>query len=113
MMDGEQLFPKGHHPVYPRFDIAIRRFSKPIRRRDVANSEPVKYRFIDFESMINFKDSEKAPRVLGGSFAFGQDDDLPELRYGVGQMYDPFPVDIFMLGNVYKKRLVDVRALCW
>lgn len=110
MMDAEQLYPAGHHPVYPRFDIAIRGFSKTIRRRDVANSSPVKYRFIDFESMIDFKDSEKAPRVLGGSFAFGQDDDLPELRYA--RMYDPFPVDVFMLGNVYKKRLVDVRALC-
>ena len=111
MADGEQLYPAGHHPEHPQFDIAFRRLSKPIRRRDIADSSPVKYYFIDFESTLHFKDPSRPPQVLAGSYVFGQDKELPELRYGIGRMYDPLPVDIFMLGNVYQKKLVDASIL--
>ena len=106
MMDGEQLFPDGHHPVLPRFDVAMHGYSRPIRRRDFARHSPVKYLFIDFESTFLFSDPNKPPLVYG---PYGQDKELPEFQFPVGRSYSPFPVNVFMLGNVYKKHLVEVR----
>jgi hypothetical protein len=80
--------------------------AKVLRRRDVAATNPVKYHFIDFEVSRKVDDATSDPKEF---LFFGLDDDLPELYFS--EPYSPFPVDIFMLGNVYKKRLVQVRML--
>ena len=38
----------------------------------------------------------------------GLDQDPPELRTGNQKQYDPFLLDIYILGNVYKKKIVQV-----
>ena len=109
MMSGEQLYPRGHHPARSQCDITGHFRAEFIRRRDVASSQPVKYYFIDFEAAAKYDESVLSPR-MSYYYGQGQDDELPEL--GFSDPYDPFPVDVFTLGNVYKKRLVKVSVFC-
>jgi hypothetical protein len=66
---------------------------------------PVKYYFIDFEVAYRFDDPNVRHRV---SRRFGQDPELPELSSD--QPFDPFKVDLFMLGNVFKRKLCQVGS---
>ena len=101
-MDGEQLYPDGHHPLNPAMDQSLTQFSRHIRRRDVATTHPVKYLFIDFQSTHYYEPTDRV-RVR-----FGQDDDLPEFRRDQ-ELFSPFPIDVFTLGNVYRKEFLEVR----
>ena len=105
MMAGEQLYPEGHHPGEPLFDVHTHEQAKTLRRRDVSKIDPVRYYFIDFESVVH-RDPDNGPALVYGQW--GQDDDLPELEYE--GWYSPFPVDVFMLGNVYYKELIRVSC---
>ena len=101
MMDGEHLYPEGHHPLHPGMAQTLTQMSRHLRRRDVAKIHPVKYLFIDFQSTNYYDPIEKI------YVRFGQDNDLPELhRQG---LFSPFPCDIFTLGNVYSKEFLEVR----
>lgn len=71
-----------------------------MRRRDVSS---VRYYFIDFGLSSRF-DGVGIPRLVTGDRA--QDREIPELSLIVP--YDPFAVDIFTLGNVYKRNLIQV-----
>ncbi|OCB91920.1 hypothetical protein A7U60_g788 [Sanghuangporus baumii] len=93
MFDGAGMYPNGFHasvwnldergiPTYPR------------RRRDV---QSVRYYFTDFGLSSRFLDGE--PHVVTGMS--GLDKEVPELQLPLNR-YDPFPVDVFILGNVFK-----------
>lgn len=105
-MAGEQLYPEGHHPCDPNYSLTASYVSKGLRRRDVARHNPVKYYFIDFEVTSRFDPSIKNPLIM---LCFGQDKDLPELRWD--HPYSPYPVDIFTLGNVYQKEFIEASTL--
>ena len=77
--------------------------AKPLRRSDVKG---VRYYIIDFGISSYFKDPV-APRLVTGPD--GLDNEVPELHREAP--YDPFPVDIFILGNMYKKLFVEVGTL--
>jgi hypothetical protein len=103
MMDGEQIFPDGHHPMATYRNIAANAYAKILLRRDVASSNPVTYYFIDFEGTLQYRPEEKP--LAGGRRAL--ESDVPE--YAFWRLFDPFPVDVYTLGMVYRKRLLDVR----
>lgn len=100
MLDGTPLYPKGFHPssqtALPSGIIRAR----PLRRADVSS---VKYYITDFGISTHFQDPS-APRLVTGLDA--QDKDVPELSRDVP--YDPFAVDIWTLGSVYKRNFIDV-----
>lgn len=101
MMDGCPLFPRGHHPV--RLDYtpdAI--FDAPYLTRQ---EHPVKYYFIDFGISSHFKATE-VPLVVGTR---GRDKTPPELS--ATRPYNPFSLDVFILGNVYLKDFVQVGCV--
>lgn len=99
-MDASHLFPKGHHPV--RLDYtADAVFDAPHLTR---SDNPVKYYFVDFGLSSHFK-SDDSPLVLGTK---GRDKEPPELSDR--QPYDPFPLDIFILGNLYLKGFLEVSC---
>lgn len=99
MMDGRPLFPKGHHPV--RLDYTPDGVSDaPYFSRQ---EKSVKYYFIDF-GLSSYFEPEEPLLVLGTK---GRDKEPPELSDT--QPYNPFPLDIFILGNVYLKEFVHVR----
>lgn len=99
-MDGDCLYPGGFHPSHQFLDPTATESSKPIFRRDAPE---LKYYIIDFGISSAFNDSQ--PRSVVGSD--GLDQEVPELAKW--DSYDPFPVDIFTLGNVYKKEFIQVR----
>ena len=100
MMDGTSLYPNGFFSISPNRDRTGIRKANPRRRSDVPS---VNYYVIDFGLSTLFNDPT-APRIVTGSFA--QDPDVPELSSTVP--YDPFVVDVFTLGNVFKKNFLQV-----
>ena len=101
MFDGAGMYPKGFHAILWNFD-ANGNQTTPRRRRDVP---AVKYYFTDFGISSRFQDGK--PHLVTGTS--GLDREVPELLHL--SEYDPFPVDVFILGNVFKHHFVEVRDL--
>jgi len=94
MMDGASLYPNGFHPSWKEMDPGLLTDARYIHRRD---ADGVKYYFIDFGISSVFEDATEKRLVLG---MWGRDRDIPELS--LTDEYDPFPVDIRILGHVYR-----------
>lgn len=99
MLDGSQLYPNGFHAIYQD--------SKPLRKGPATyvnrNSvQGVKYYFTDFGLSSHFAD-ENEPRLVTGTVCAAH---VPELSDIVP--YDPFAVDIYLLGDVYKRHFIEV-----
>ncbi|GBE85432.1 hypothetical protein SCP_0706190 [Sparassis crispa] len=93
MMDGTPLYPQGHHPVRRESSPDGIYLLSPLSRID----HPVRYYLIDFGISSLFGKGE-SPYVVGRK---GRDKELPELSDDVP--YDAYKVDIFILGNLFKK----------
>lgn len=99
MMEASSLFPEGFHPTYWSLN---RQGTKDAKRRRRTGSNPVKYYFIDFGIATVMTEGDKT-RTFGND---GQDQEVPELKSKVP--YLAAPVDIFILGNVYRKHFLKV-----
>ncbi|KZT72365.1 hypothetical protein DAEQUDRAFT_32600 [Daedalea quercina L-15889] len=97
MMDGRPLYPQGHHPVSRDLSPDAVYELVPRSRSDY----PVRYYFIDF-GISSYFPFGTPPLVLGLE---GRDKEVPELSKQTP--YDAFKVDIFILGNLYKKYFVQ------
>jgi len=98
LMDGNAMFPSGFHPVR---DMALPDYSD--RAPYYLRSEvPVKYYYVDFGISV-FIPPDHHPKLALG--ADGRDREVPELSLEVP--YDPFKVDIFIIGNVFRRELQD------
>lgn len=100
MMDAIAMYPRGFH--------AIRADNLPHDLHQLApvlsrNQVPVTYYFVDFGISSWFHADEHERLVLGTD---GLDKDVPELSDEVP--YDPFKVDIFVLGNMFRKNFTAV-----
>lgn len=100
MLDGSPLYPEGFHPAVPSLNMTATDRVKALHRCDV---EAVVYYVTDFGLSKRFTDPNE-PRLVHGNDC--QDKEVPELSQWTE--YDPFPVDIFTLGNVFKKELLAV-----
>lgn len=103
MFDAAGMYPKGFHASVWNLDAAGRP-AQPLHRRDVPH---VKYYFTDFGLSTRFQEGE--PRLVSGSH--GLDRDVPELNSL--EAYDPFPVDVFILGNVFKRNFTQVLGVSY
>lgn len=99
MMDASSLFPEGFHPIFPDFLPDGLHETFPFTR----SVAPVRYYYIDFGISSHFPDDTVNKLVTGQD---GLDKEVPELSTTVP--YDPFKVDIFILGNVFKKLVYSV-----
>ncbi|KAI0077834.1 hypothetical protein K474DRAFT_1674588 [Panus rudis PR-1116 ss-1] len=97
MMDAQPLYPRGHHPVRHAYTPDALWDSNPLARID----NPVKYYFIDFGISSKFGHGD-TPLVLGTK---GRDKEPPELSNEIP--YDPFMLDIYILGNVYNMEFLQ------
>jgi len=95
MLDASDMYPEGFHPIHQDLDKAWNNHARYRERHQVQN---VKYYFIDFGLSSHFADPNQHRLVLGEDC---QERDVPELSRV--SPYDPFPVDIFILGNLYSK----------
>ena len=101
MMDAKAIIPTGWHFVSHFCEPdGITKIS-PLERR----SYPVRYYFVGFGNVYHVP-HQKQPLVtdIGGG-----DGDVPELLQG--KPYDPFKLDVYTLGNIFKKELHEVRLL--
>ena len=104
MMDGQPLYPHGHHPERLNYSVDALYEVAPLSRTE----HPVRYYYIDFGISVHIPHGE--PRLVLGTA--GLDQEVPELSDSVP--YDPFKVDIYILGHVFEQRLlmVSVRHRC-
>ena len=103
MLDAPQMFPNGFHPELQGLKLDISGRAEARRRR---SSKGLKYLFIDFGISSSFNSFEQRGKVQGWAC---QDTTVPELR--AGKPYDPFKVDIFVLGNLFRKVICEVSIL--
>lgn len=99
MFDSSAIYPQGHHPIFESFlpDFIT---AAPQLSRTAAGG--VKYYFVDFGMSSYFPPD--VPRLVIGDK--GRDQEVPELSQT--RPYDPFMVDIFVVGNVFRRELYDV-----
>ncbi|KZV68704.1 hypothetical protein PENSPDRAFT_609718 [Peniophora sp. CONT] len=95
MCDASAMFPRGFHPInqYSLFDDI--KTGATILPRATAG---VRYYFIDYGISSYFPPGRPRELVTG---IYGREQDVPELSST--KPYDPFAVDIFILGSLFKK----------
>ncbi|KAF9023699.1 hypothetical protein BDZ89DRAFT_1136560 [Hymenopellis radicata] len=89
VMDSSRVVPSGFHFAAPYLQEACENCNW-VKTRRRCRVRPVKYFFIDFESVSFHPEGTENARVLG---IFGQYNVMPELSLSVP--YNPFKVDIF------------------
>ncbi|KAL5530913.1 hypothetical protein ACEPAG_3789 [Sanghuangporus baumii] len=97
MLDGTSIYPHGFHPV---FQDRSRDWMGRAKFDTRSSSPEVKYYFTDFGISTRFNESDKDRLVTGCICQV----DVPELSDTVP--YDPFLVDIYLIGDVYKRHFI-------
>lgn len=105
MVDYSSLYPRGvrAHPHYSGQAEDMSNLPFP-RRRCRANPQ-ARYYFIDFGISTRFPATAVGPRVITGGH--GRDRAPPELSNTIP--YDPFKLDVFILGNYFRTSYILVR----
>jgi hypothetical protein len=98
MMDASAMYPHGFHPTEDVFLPDFRTPVSPISRSAVG----VKYYYVDFGISVHIPPEVYPKTALGG---YGRDQEPPELSFEVP--YDPFKLDIFIIGNVFRREFCD------
>jgi serine/threonine protein kinase len=94
MMDADAMYPEGFHPVNIRRAPDRLGIAEYISRTLAG----VKYYYVDFGISSHLPDTS-SPRLVTGTY--GRDQDPPELSDT--EPYDPFKLDIFIIGNMLKR----------
>jgi len=96
LMNPGEMYPEGFHPVQVAYKRDYSGFADYLPRSAVG----VKYYFADFGISVHMPD--RLGLVTGTA---GRDQDPPELSPNVP--YDPFKLDIFIIGNMFKQEFCD------
>ncbi|TFY70762.1 hypothetical protein EVG20_g2245 [Dentipellis fragilis] len=97
MMDPTDMYPKSFHPAETDMDQDLRRRAPHSTRTECAP----KYYFIDFGLSDRF-DPQNGPWPPLSVKTHGADRTAPEMNHSPLQFYDPFPTDIYYIGNLIK-----------
>jgi len=100
MMDADAMYPEGFHPIRTMYKADYSGYATHIPR----STAGVKYYFIDFGISVHIPE-DAYPRLVTGNL--GRDQTPPELSRAVP--YDPFKLDVYILGNMFRRELTDVR----
>lgn len=103
MMDASHLFPDGVHPTASLALPPGRGTARYLNRADVPS---IRYHITDFGIATRFEDVDETRFVIGMD---AQDKTVPELSDSIP--YNHFLVDIYTLGNVYKRHFMDVSLI--
>lgn len=99
MMDWSTLIDEPFHPIYNSFSLDGE-YHIDIRKRSQGN---VRYYFIDFDLSSWFENPDTPALVTGED---GREQSVPEIHDK--KPYDPFKVDIFIIGAFLERDLVQV-----
>ncbi|KLO19350.1 hypothetical protein SCHPADRAFT_818269, partial [Schizopora paradoxa] len=104
MMDGRPLYPEGFHPAHQFKHPTVFGFAEHNKR---LYSPPVKYYFIDF-GMSTMYNEEWGSDPRKWNTPNGHEQDAPEIRnYSLDKTFNAYLLDIFVLGKVYEKSLLE------
>ena len=101
MMDPKPLFPQMYHPRSDRKTVDFSRKAKYHTR----TARPTKYFFIDFGLSRKYEPGDMPPVEVP---IHGGDKTVPEFAYSSDPV-DPFPTDIYYLGNLIREDFLQVR----
>lgn len=103
MMDADAMYPGGFHAanqnMTPDYSGLAKHFSRTER--------PPRYYFIDFGISIRFSPDDSDPRTRVDAWGGGYDHP-PENRKENSE-YNPFPADVYYMGNIIKHNFTEVR----
>ena len=99
MMDASAMYPQGFHPILAILLPDFRTLARPLSRSSVG----VRYYYVDFGISVYIPPDVYPKTALGED---GRDQEPPELSSEVP--YDPFKLDIFIIGNVFRREFCDV-----
>lgn len=102
MMDGS-MYPDGWHPcrqyMKPDFTGEAKHYSR--------TEKPPRYYFIDFGLSRRYSPNDPSPKELP---ILGGDKSVPEFRRSV-EVCDPYPTDVYYLGNMIREDFIKVSGL--
>jgi hypothetical protein len=102
MMDALDMFPEGFHPHKPHANPSLTAPSMSLTR----TQRPPKYYLIDFGISRQYNPVNGKPLewpIVGG------DKTVPEFKNNKGPC-DPFPTDVYYLGNFIREHFMTVRS---
>ena len=102
MYDPRPMYPDMYHPL----KVDVQRNFKGKAKFYTRTVAPVKYYYIDFGLSMRYNLDDGPPRehpIAGG------DKSVPEFKDWNGELLDPFPTDIYYLGNMLHNFVLKVR----
>lgn len=99
MMDADAMYPEGFHPILTSFKPDYSGVAPYVSRSEAG----VKYYFVDFGISVHIP-QDLYPKLVTGHL--GRDQTPPELSTTIA--YDPFKLDIYILGHMFQTELLDV-----
>ncbi|KAL4247867.1 hypothetical protein ABKN59_007473 [Abortiporus biennis] len=100
MMDPKSMYPNMFHPI----EKSLNRNFKGKAKHSTRTAQPAKYYLIDF-GLSRMYDPKNGPPldypVLGG------DKSVPEFKKHPRDQYNPFPTDIYYVGNMIQETFLD------
>ncbi len=96
MMDARPMYPDGFHP---RDTLLTPDYSR-IARHHSRTKRPVKYYLIDFGISVRFEENDPNPTAVP---ILSADRSVPEFQEDEDSARDPFPTDVYLLGNAIKR----------
>jgi hypothetical protein len=100
MMEASGMFPQGFHPLFQNKDRDFNNSATHFTRTRC----PPKYYFIDFGISRQYDPANGPPRELPIE---GGDRTVPEFQAATGPC-DPFPTDVYYLGNLIRQEFLAV-----
>jgi hypothetical protein len=100
-MDADAMYPEGFHPISLNHTPDYSGLAKYTSRTAVGG---VKYYFIGFGISVHIPKNLGEQMVTG---IMGRDRDPPELSET--KPYDPFKLDVFIIGNMLKREFQEVN----
>ncbi|KAG1746005.1 kinase-like domain-containing protein [Suillus paluster] len=102
MMDAKDLYLEPYHPVKPHMKRDFSGYVKHFTR----TQRPPKYYLIDFGLSRRYNATEENPLEYP---IFGGDKSVPEFQKNADVPMNPFPTDIYYLGNVIRQQFLHAR----
>ncbi|EJF57684.1 hypothetical protein DICSQDRAFT_140238 [Dichomitus squalens LYAD-421 SS1] len=100
MYDPRPMYPNMFHPRKPNRTVDFKARAKHTTR----TAAPVRYYYIDFGLSRRYNPEDGPPRehpIEGG------DKSVPEFQNWNGELVDPFPTDIYYLGSMIKRTVLE------
>ena len=102
MMDASPMFPVPYHPVS---EVMKRDYTGLVKHRS-RTARPVRYYWTDFGLSRRYSPDDLEPAEVP---IWGGDRSVPEYLEDIDSPRNPFPVDVYVLGNLVKEDFLEVR----